>query len=705
MTRIALLLARYQLKSRRPAVRLRALQKLRAALHSAVVSLDDSITIALLDHTLADTEPDIRREAAATLGDLRDPRTLPPLLRALRDRAEPVQEAAIQSLKRLDDRDAIEHLVPSLLHGSSTIQWRAAQTLKALGWRPNTSEEQIRYFIATGELERLATFGAEAVRPLTEIIQDTASEKRIAAVNVLGNINDPAVQKPLQTALRDTDPLVRTAAAYALAQASCTTAIPSILPALKDHERNVRLAAALALGKLGDPQCVPALIQLLNDRDWEVRGAALESLGKLGDARAFAPVTKHLEDADQDVRESAAGALARVGDETVVEKLVMTLVDAHSGVRQAAARALARIDPDWEKSERVRRLLPSIQASLKNKDASVQSAAAGLLRRVAGNNAPGLPPAPGQDEAEQKRHTITAILLTLLRDADFHLRYAAAEAIGQLHLTACANYLKPLQDDANESVRRAAHIALAALATAEPDAAKSKVTFLAATPAPAPTAASHAVVEDVLLCSAFGGALHETRCRDARGWRRLFNSITEHAQPLARSRTLGEFKRLEIETENSRILVLALAEGGVMVRIKTTSPDAPTATCAPATLAGETMKEQLTEWLRQTPSVRGVLMRGVRFADQTIVCDVDSRDITVTALEEVYRAVAETFQTLLNDKIPPMRLLWVCERAALHCVRRADGTILGAFATSKHGETDTAELHRQLGEFQSLVLT
>lgn len=705
MTRIALLLARYQLKSRRPAVRLRALQKLRAALNNALVSLDDSITIALLDHTLADSEPDIRREAAATLGDLRDPRTLPPLLRALHDRAEPVQEAAIQSLKRLDDRAAIEHLVPSLLHGSPTLQWRAAQTLKALGWRPKTNEEQIRCFIATGELERLATFGADAIRPLTEILQDTASEKRIAAANVLGQISDPAILKPLQNALRDADPLVRTAAAYALAQTGCGPAIPAIIAALKDRERNVRLAAASTLGKLRDPQCVPALIQLLNDRDWEVRGAALESLGKLGDARAFAPVTKHLEDADQEVRESAADALARVGDESVVEKLVLTLVDAHSGVRQAAARALARIDPDWEKSERVRRLLPSIQASLKNKDASVQSAAAGLLRRVAGSSTPGLTPAPGQDEAEQKLQTITAILLPLLRDADFHLRYAAAEAIGQLRLTACADYLQPLQDDANEPVRRAAQHALGTLATAKPDAAKSKVTFLATTPANASPEAIRPVVEDVLLCTTFGGALHETRCRDARGWRRLFNGITEHAQPLARSRTLGEFRRLEIETEDSRILVLALAEGGVMVRIKNTSPAAPAATRAPAPLAGETMKEQLIEWLRQTPSVRGVLMRGVRFADQTIVCDVDSRDITVAALEEVYRAVAETFQTLLNDKIAPVRLLWTCERAALHCVRRADGTILGAFAAAKHGETDTAQLHRQLGEFQSLVLT
>ena len=696
MTRITLWLAKYQLKSRRPAIRLRALRRLRAAINNAVVSLDDSLTIALLDHTLTDTESEIRCVAAATLGDLRDSRTLPPLLRALNDRTETVQEAAIQSLKRLDDREAADALVPKLLHGTPTIQWRAAQTLKSLGWRPKTSEEQIRFFIATGQIERLAPFGAEAVRPLTEIVQDHTSEKRIAAVNVLGEIADATVLNPLQTTLRDADPLVRTAAAYALAQAGCLPAVPGLIAALKDRERNVRLAAAVALGKLGDPQCVPALIQLLNDRDWEIRGAALEALGKLGDARAFATVAKHLEDADQEVRESAADALGRVGDESIVEKLVMTMVDAHSGVRQAAARALTKIDPNWENSDRVRRLLPSIQASLKNKDTGVQSAAAGLLRRVSGSNAPETGTAAGRSDAEQKQQTATHILLALLRDADLNLRLAAVESIGQLRLAACADYLQPLRDDPDPWVRRAAQESLANLAASEP---ASKVTFLKST-VPPPAEADRPGVEDVLLCSPFG-ALHEWRCRDARGWLRLFRYVAGQAQPLVRLMTLGDFKRLEIQAGDCRILIVALDEGGIMVRVKNPPAAAAPAKPAPA-VTGETMKERVTEWLRQTPSVRGVLMRGIRFADQTIVCDVDSRDITVTALEEVYRAVAETFQTLQSQQIAPTRLLWICERAGLHCVRRTDGTILGAFAAAKAGETDTAELNRQLAEFHAL---
>ena len=54
MSRIALWLAQHQLKSKTPARRLRALQRLRTALNDAVIALDDKITIALLDHTLAE---------------------------------------------------------------------------------------------------------------------------------------------------------------------------------------------------------------------------------------------------------------------------------------------------------------------------------------------------------------------------------------------------------------------------------------------------------------------------------------------------------------------------------------------------------------------------------------------------------------------------------------------------------------------------
>jgi hypothetical protein len=121
------------------------------------------------------------------------------------------------------------------------------------------------------------------------------------------------------------------------------------------------------------------------------------------------------------------------------------------------------------------------------------------------------------------------------------------------------------------------------------------------------------------------------------------------------------------------------------------------------TVSGESLKSGATEWLRHTPSVRGVLMRSLRFPDQTIVCDVDSRDITAMALEESYRAMADVFQWLAARQMPAERLVWGYERIGINCVRRADKTIFGALTSAKPGETDWAGLNRQLTEFQALT--
>ena len=116
----------------------------------------------------------------------------------------------------------------------------------------------------------------------------------------------------------------------------------------------------------------------------------------------------------------------------------------------------------------------------------------------------------------------------------------------------------------------------------------------------------------------------------------------------------------------------------------------------------EEIKERITDWLRQTPPVRGVLVRAIRFTDQTFVCDFDSRDFPMSALEEAWRSVADTFQVLEAQSLPPTRLTWVFERAVLHCVRREDGAILGVFVSKKHVEVNRAGVDDLIAKFQSL---
>lgn len=114
-------------------------------------------------------------------------------------------------------------------------------------------------------------------------------------------------------------------------------------------------------------------------------------------------------------------------------------------------------------------------------------------------------------------------------------------------------------------------------------------------------------------------------------------------------------------------------------------------------------KELITHWLQTAPTLRGALVRGVRFADETFVCDVDARDFPATALEPAWRLVADTFEVLRAQRLPPTRLTWMHERTVLHCAQRTDGAILGVFLSRKVTETDPVALDKLLQEFLGLA--
>jgi hypothetical protein len=114
--------------------------------------------------------------------------------------------------------------------------------------------------------------------------------------------------------------------------------------------------------------------------------------------------------------------------------------------------------------------------------------------------------------------------------------------------------------------------------------------------------------------------------------------------------------------------------------------------------------EQIIQWLRATTLARGVLVRGIRFPDETFFSDVDARDFPTSALEQSWRIVADTFQVLSAQRLPPTRLTWVHEKTALHCAQRADGAILGVFVSRKSGEVDVVGVERLLAAFLQLTV-
>jgi len=448
MTKTKLWLIQHQLSSSSAQRRLEAVRKLRTSI--------DADAVKLLLEALRDLEGAVRTEAAAALGETMDRRVVQPLIQALADPAEGLQEAAIQSLKRLRDPAAIPAIVEALLEGTQRVQARAARALITLGWQPHSREEQIQFFVATSQWKRAGLFGAAAVPALAAVLADGSYERRVAAANVLGEIGDASALKPLLGALKDSDAPVRSAAANALGRLASSQVVPQLIAVLADPDRNVRAAVASALGELGDRVAVEPLMQFLQDGDWEVRTAALGALGRLGDRRAVDLVAACLEDKEEEVRQQAAETLGRLGDASVLEPLVLALVDEQGSVRQAAARSLSLIDSYWERSVATHNLIPRIELALQHNNASVQYAAAGLLRRLTGR----APSATAHSDADRKTRALVRILQDLLLDVDAEVRQAAAESMGRLRWTAYAGPLKSALGDSNEWVKLAAQEAL-----------------------------------------------------------------------------------------------------------------------------------------------------------------------------------------------------------------------------------------------------
>ena len=128
---------------------------------------------------LNDTEPDIRADAAFSLGLLKDKRAVDPLIKCLSDDNEEVRAIAAFMLGELKDPRAIEPLITTCLNDpSDEVRTSAALSLVLL--------KDLR-----------------AVKPLIKCLSDLSDEVRKSAASSLGWLNDISAIEPLKSLVRD----------------------------------------------------------------------------------------------------------------------------------------------------------------------------------------------------------------------------------------------------------------------------------------------------------------------------------------------------------------------------------------------------------------------------------------------------------------------------------------------------------------------
>ena len=209
--------------------------------------------IAALTAALRDSDAEVRRAAANSLGQLEDKRAVPGLISALRDDDAQVRREAAWALGELGDKRALDGLATAL--------------------------------------------------------KDPDAEVRHKAAWALGELNDESAAPALAAALRDSDVDVRKTAAWALGELDLQTAPPALIDALKDSNPDVRRTAAWALSEMGDARAVPALREMLNDADAGARKNAIHALGEIRDSSAMQAIIGAMQSKDADVRRAAAQAL------------------------------------------------------------------------------------------------------------------------------------------------------------------------------------------------------------------------------------------------------------------------------------------------------------------------------------------------------------------------------------------------------------
>lgn len=326
----------------------------RAARRAISTSAEDAVPVLL--EALKDEDPDVRRAAVQTLGQLgqlgsRDARdAVPALLATLKSAPVTVQSEAALALGRIgaEPSAVVPALADALTHPDPAVRFQAARALSLLGDRAAAAKPGLENALAEGDVglrfiaartllaidpeadvgdpDSLSAAAEQEVAQLLAVIKAEDPQRKRQAVVTLRHIGPAAVAgvPDLVAALVAAEPPLRgeLAASLRAISAAALAEVPELVEDLRRGDAESRVWAAEALGRMGaDANAARAtLIEVLErpDLSTEVRFAVAEAFGDIGSyttavTRALAGAA--LRDADPEVRESASKSLREQAEE------------------------------------------------------------------------------------------------------------------------------------------------------------------------------------------------------------------------------------------------------------------------------------------------------------------------------------------------------------------------------------------------------
>jgi HEAT repeat protein len=312
---------------------------------------------------LDEEQIDVRVQAIAGLGVVRDTRAAEPLVKLLGGDNKLLRDWTVDSLRNYDPaqvRDAYVKALASdnvvfktdgkirasIIHGlgrpaepadvdlllresaSALDEVRSASIYQlSHAWGTATSEQQLAERFLSALTDPARGVRGSAAQGLSTMIDHGALER------------SDRLLEGLISLLGDPDNSVRHTTVQTLERWRDRRAVTPLLPLL-DH-KPLRDVTARALGEIGDPRAIAALRPLLPDKD---PGVVL-ALGMLKDQQSFEAIVSLLGEKDERLRCAAATALGHLGDRRAVASLI-PLLQLDDQTLRCAATALGELqDP------------------------------------------------------------------------------------------------------------------------------------------------------------------------------------------------------------------------------------------------------------------------------------------------------------------------------------------------------------------------
>ncbi|HEX5890503.1 MAG TPA: HEAT repeat domain-containing protein [Pyrinomonadaceae bacterium] len=275
-------------------------------------------TVDLLIAQLTAEDLEVRRSAAVALGRIGDPKATPPLTNALSD--ESLSIDAANALGQIGDPRAVDGLLNLIGNSDTSVRQAAVSALNSLAL-PAMSKRIIPLLhdsdpnVRESAVKIAGYFGyPDAAGSLVDLSSDPNERVRCAAIEHLPFVEDDRAIDVLARAIKEETPTVRAAAARALGNMDAPQADRHLIEALADDDVWVRYFSARALGRRRSEDSVAALGRVIEQEKFNhVRIAALDSLGQIGGGRVAGIAAGLVRDDDPNVAHAAQAVLGKSG--------------------------------------------------------------------------------------------------------------------------------------------------------------------------------------------------------------------------------------------------------------------------------------------------------------------------------------------------------------------------------------------------------